>query len=170
MEKQRYIVIDTETTGLGYGAEVLQFSAVDQDGKTVMDVYVKPVRVDEWPETEAVHQISPADVACCPTMFRGGIGRKITALLESYPLVVGYNIAFDLQMLRQSGCRVPPELTTQDVMQLFAPVYGEWNEEKQDYKWHVTYAVLPHQYSESHSAHIHISRCADYGAGAVPHR
>ena len=48
---------------------------------------------------------------------------------------MGYNVAFDLQMLRQSGCRVPPELMTQDVMHLFAPVYGEWNEDKQDYKW-----------------------------------
>src|SRR5215471_2455226 len=93
-----FIVLDTETTGLGIWSEVIQIAVIDPTGAALLDTLVKPTREIEAGAT-AIHGITAEVVAAAPTFA------------EVYPLlckaiagrrVVIYNADFDRSMLFQS--------------------------------------------------------------------
>lgn len=128
------IVVDTETTGLDASIdELLQVSIVDGDGNTLYNGYFKPEHTESWPKAEEVNHISPEMVANAPS-----IQSEIAAIgniLSRAKTIVGYNTGYDLRFLRAAGWQRPEEQKIVDVMQDFAPIYGEWSEERGDYKW-----------------------------------
>ena len=52
--KNKYIIIDTETTGFHPydGDELLQVSIIDTDGNVLFDEYFKPQHRTEWKEAD----------------------------------------------------------------------------------------------------------------------
>jgi len=131
------ICFDTETTGVGPGAEILQLSVMDGTGDVVFDEYIRPRHTTEWPEAERVHHISPAMVAEKETMdFHQ---ERIAAILENAKIYVGYNILFDIRMLKYAGFSMEPfhrkGSQVIDVMRNFAPIYGDWNPARNSYRW-----------------------------------
>ena len=131
----RIIVLDTETTGLGPDDEILQFSAMYFDWKEALNIYIKPSHTDQWDEAMAINHITPEMVEKCPKMSKAK--KKIEALLKKAEIVVGYNLDFDLRMLKQNGVKVPAEneIIYIDIMKPFAKIYGEWSNYFDDYKW-----------------------------------
>lgn len=131
----KILVLDTETTGVDATAEVLQFSAILANGTEAANMYIKPVHTTEWPGAMAVNHISPCDVAACPEMSE--VKNDIEDILKQAKAIVGYNLPFDLEMLRHNGVKLPSEQDVEyiDLMIPFATVYGEWNDLYQDYKW-----------------------------------
>ncbi len=158
---KKKIVIDTETTGLNAETdELLQVSIIDTDGNVLFDSYFKPTRHSEWKEAENVNGISPELVANSPT-----INEKIAAIndiLRSADEVIGYNIGFDIGFLKSNGAIFNAEYRVVDVMKMFAPVYGVWSEERNDYKWQkLTTAANYYGYdwSEHEKAHNSLGDC-----------
>lgn len=89
-----------------------------------------------WPEAEAIHHISPEAVKdYAPLDEDDRTLRRLRHLLRSARVVVGYNVWFDLDMLIAAGVDVPTDIVTCDVMLEFAPIYGDYNEYFQTYKW-----------------------------------
>lgn len=131
----KILVLDTETTGVDSQAEVLQFSAIWADGREAMNIYIKPAHTLEWPRAMAVNHISPQDVATCPKMSE--VKKSIETLLNESRAIVGYNLPFDLEMLRHNGIKLPSEQNVEyiDLMRPFAEVYGEYSLVYDDYKW-----------------------------------
>lgn len=128
------VVVDTETTGLDNSVdEILQLSIIDYFGRTLYNSYFKPVKHTEWLEAERVNGISPEMVADAP-LFSDELP-KITAILMKAHAVVGYNTQFDVDFLKAAGASLPNDIEYVDVMREFAPVYGEWSEERQCFKW-----------------------------------
>ena len=129
------ICLDCETTGLRVGVdEVLQLSMIDGTGAVLINEYVKPERATEWPDAEAINWISPDMVADKPPLRV--YDDQINGIFAGAGLIVGYNSdGFDLPFLRAAGITVPTNTPTFDVMLAFTPIYGEWNEKHQDYKW-----------------------------------
>ena len=127
------IVVDTETTGLYASAdELLQVSIIDGDGNTLYNGYFKPEHTESWPKAEEVNHISPEMVANAPS-----IQSEIAAIgniLSRAKTIVGYNTGYDLRFLRAAGWKRPEGQKIVDVMQDFAPIYGEWSEERGDYR------------------------------------
>ena len=121
--KYPFLVLDTETTGLGDDDEVLELGAVDPLGRKVFHCMVKPSRHTEWPEAQAVNKIAPEDVQFALTGDR--LSPAVADLLSGAGFVVGYNIRFDLRMLRQSGFVLPEGLRACDVMDLVVERYGK---------------------------------------------
>lgn len=128
------IIIDTETTGLDAysGDELLQVSIINNSGKLIFDEYFKPKKHTQWKKAEAVNHISPEMVADCPH-----IDERITELqtiFDSAKIIIGYNVGFDICFLMAAGIKIK-SVKYVDVMQEFAPIYGEWNNTLQEWKW-----------------------------------
>ncbi len=119
-----FVLLDTETTGFGFGAEILQISVIDHLGSELLNTYVKPDKV-----------IDENGTACCGN-GRDFPGNHITNEMvrdaptwpELHPILhmlladqvwVAYNAEFDWGMIKRiPGMRnglvfkIPPDLDT----------------------------------------------------------
>lgn len=136
----RTIVMDTETTGLRPGVdEILQVAILDDAGNTLFDSYIRPEKTESWEGAQKIHGISPETVRSVPT-FRE-VAEKIQAIIDGAQRIVGYSVNFDYSMLACAGIQFDglykdePTLELVDAMELFAPIYGEWDEYHGNWKW-----------------------------------
>lgn len=156
----KYIVLDTETTGLNAAEdEILQVSIIDNEGAVLFDSYIKPTQHTEWAEAERIHHITPEMVADAPTIAE--VMPEINDILNRYDKIVGYNLKFDKAFLENNGAEF---LSTEyaDVMKMFAPIYGEWNDQRGSYKWQkLTIAAdyYGYDWSEHKEAHNSLGDC-----------
>lgn len=159
--ENKYIVLDTETTGLNAAEdELLQVSIIDEEGNVLFDSYIRPTQHTEWAEAERVNHISPEMVADAPTIEE--VMPEINDILEKYDKIVGYNVKFDIGFLRENYAEFSEKVEQVDVMEMFAPIYGEWNEQKENYKWQkLTKAAAYYGYdwSEHKEAHNSLGDC-----------
>lgn len=134
-ESDNIVILDTETTGFGDEDELLQISIIDANGKTLFNEYCRPEHKTEWPEAEKVNGISPEKVKNCLTAADYRL--ELEAIFGRADLVVGYNTRFDVKFINKilGSTRQISGSLIEDVMQNFAPIYGEWNEERQSYRW-----------------------------------
>lgn len=158
--ENKYIVLDTETTGLNAAEdEILQVSIIDNEGAVLFDSYIKPTQHTEWAEAERIHHITPEMVADAPTIAE--VMPEINDILNRYDKIVGYNLKFDKAFLENNGAEF---LSTEyaDVMKMFAPIYGEWNDQRGSYKWQkLTIAAdyYGYDWSEHKEAHNSLGNC-----------
>lgn len=154
--ENKYIVLDTETTGLNAAEdEILQVSIIDNEGAVLFDSYIKPTQHTEWAEAERIHHITPEMVADAPTIAE--VMPEINDILNRYDKIVGYNLKFDKAFLENNGAEF---LSTEyaDVMKMFAPIYGEWNDQRGSYKWQkLTIAADYYGYDWSEHKEVHNS-------------
>lgn len=130
----KIIVFDVETTGLSSKIdEIIQISIIDGEGNTLIDEYVKPYWTTEWDEVYKIHGISTACVKDCK--YPHELIPKVKGIFESADLLIAYDNQFDLSMLKQWGIEPLPEQKQFDVMTAFAPIYGEYSDYFEDYKW-----------------------------------
>lgn len=158
--ENKYIVLDTETTGLNAAEdEILQVSIIDNEGAVLFDSYIKPTQHTEWAEAERIHHITPEMVADAPTIAE--VMPEINDILNRYDKIVGYNLKFDKAFLENNGAEfLSTEYT--DVMKMFAPIYGEWNDQRGSYKWQkLTIAAdyYGYDWSEHKEAHNSLGDC-----------
>lgn len=149
------ICFDVEATDLEQDAEVLQISIIDGNGKCLLDKLVKPYWHDEWPEAEKINGIAPEMVKDAP--FAHDLIPIVKGYFESANVWISYGGDYDLRLLKSWG--IDPEgKELVDVMKLFAPVYGEWNEKYESYKWQsLTTAAAYYDYK--FDAHNSLSDC-----------
>ena len=158
--ENKYIVLDTETIGLNAAEdEILQVSIIDNEGAVLFDSYIKPTQHTEWAEAERIHHITPEMVADAPTIAE--VMPEINDILNRYDKIVGYNLKFDKAFLENNGAEF---LSTEyaDVMKMFAPIYGEWNDQRGSYKWQkLTIAAdyYGYDWSEHKEAHNSLGDC-----------
>lgn len=158
---ERTIVIDTETTGLDSSKdEILQLSIIDESGNTLFNEYFKPIKVKDWKAAESVNGISPEMVADCKDIYH--YFGEIQQILYDADTIIGYNTEFDLNFLVNCGFELYEGVETVDVMREFAPIYGEWSEDRQDYKWQkltTCAAYYNYDWSKAAAAHNSLGDC-----------
>ena len=157
----KYIVFDTETTGLRPGwDEVLQLSIIDQHENVLFNRYFKP-KAESWERAMQIHGITPEMVQNERPILE--YQDEIEQIFREANLLVGYNIFYDLKMLRGEGIYIPDEKDLSDVMEDFAEVYGEWSDSRSSYRWQkLTTAADFYNYdwsSHSSSAHNSLADC-----------
>lgn len=132
-KKYKYIVLDTETTGLNSSEdELLQISIIDNQGNTLFDEYIKPLFNKCWDNAMAINEITPDMVSDKPNIIE--YKKELNSILNSTDVIVGYNTQFDLSFLSSVGIE-NKNAKVVDVMLDFAPIYGEWSENYGCYKW-----------------------------------
>lgn len=128
------LIFDTETTGLNPEIdEIIQFSAIDEFGNTLLNCYIKPSHTESWEQASSVNGITPEMVEDKP--YFDFYREQIQWLFDRADELISYNGQFDIQMLNTHGITIRDDVEHYDVMQEFAPIYGEYNEKHQSYTW-----------------------------------
>lgn len=117
------VYLDTETTGLGAGDEIVDLSVVGADGAVLLDTLVRPTNPIPL-VASGIHGIRDRDVVDAPTW-----SEVYPMLLDIIDLrvVVVYNAPFDAQMVRQCCVQskiVEPTLDWQCAMRAYAEFEG----------------------------------------------
>lgn len=141
-QAQRYVqarpvYLDTETTGIGPTAEIIEIGIVDQDGASLVDTLVKPLGRIE-PAAMRVHGITQERVQNAPPWT--DVLPQVEAALNGRSIGV-YNSEFDLRMLKQSYQRNWIKWTLAEanffcIMKLYARFIGEWDRRRGGYRYH----------------------------------
>lgn len=132
------LILDTETTGLDWGDEIVELSIIElRSGKVLLNTLVKPMFTIP-PAATAVHGITHEMVESAPEFE--DILLDIVGLLSGR-VVVAYNVAFDKKMLCSSASifdSEPPFINCdfQCAMLAYAEYKGDWNHGHGDFKWH----------------------------------
>lgn len=92
------LFLDTETTGLGETAEIVEISIIDHDGSVLLDTLVRPRRPIPL-DAIRVHGIDDDMVSQAPTWMH--VWPQVEAILSGRTVGV-YNAEFDLRMMKQS--------------------------------------------------------------------
>lgn len=134
--KDNCLILDTETTGLGNDAEIIEISIIDCSGKVLLNTLVKP-RNSIPAEATAIHGITNEMVAAAPTWR--DIHWQLMALIHTKTLVI-YNIDFDVRLILQTaginGCGFGfLELNAECAMRNYAEYYGQRDEKRNKFKW-----------------------------------
>lgn len=124
--ENKYIVLDTETTGLNAAEdELLQVSIIDNEGTVLFDSYIRPTQHTEWAEAERVNHITPEMVADAPTIAE--VMPEITDILKRYDKIVGYNVRFDADFLKNNGAEFANNTNFVDSMKIFSLYFSADN-------------------------------------------
>lgn len=131
-----FVVMDTETTGLGTDAEIVEISIIDSDGTDLFTSFVRP-NMPILPELVAIHGITNGMVLNAPTWE--DIHDCVMHLLSNRKIAI-YNAPYDLRMLQQcsdfAGCHLP-DLSRQArcVMNIYSKFRGEWSDHHGNWRW-----------------------------------
>lgn len=134
--KDDWLILDTETTGLDDQAEIVQLAVIDLDGNTIIDTLVKPT-VAISKEASDIHGITKETVKDAPSF------PEVYSLIEEKirkKFVLIYNRNFDVRILKHC-CEINNLnyfnllIISECLMEKYAICYGDWNENYQSYKW-----------------------------------
>jgi DNA polymerase III subunit epsilon len=133
----RTVYLDTETTGFGRSAEIVDIAIVDAAGQTLLDCLVRP-QGPIPPEASAIHGIHADHVAGAPAWPE--VYREAVVLLSGRPVVV-YNAAYDagivLGCCDRHGLPQPTDHRGwQCAMIQYASYRGEPNARGRGFRWH----------------------------------
>ena len=129
------VIFDTETTGLGPDAEIVEVAALKVDGTVLLDTLVKP-RQFIPPEATAVHGITDADAAGSPP-----IEAVLPRIRGRDQHLASYNLAFDERLIRRSldlggpaaGSWYLPAEQSHCIMEIYARYHGAWSDYHHSY-------------------------------------
>ena len=144
------VIFDTETTGLGDEDEIVQIAVVDMNEKILYETFVKPVQPElllvkgkNGQCAVDIHHITPEMLADKPGMRDV---QKDLRLVMGGERWLGYNVAYDERLLRQSQkkamiaeadfiTQATPTFAERCVMLKYAEFVGETGWQKGSYRW-----------------------------------
>jgi len=128
------VFLDTETTGLGGDAEVVELAVIAANGRVLLDTLVRPLKRIPA-DASRIHGILDAHVAEAPEWR--SIHPVLCALLADRPVVV-YNAAFDRRIVAQCCGRLrldDPAAVWQCAMRAYAAFRGESTGRAGGFRW-----------------------------------
>ncbi len=107
----RIVIFDCETTGIDYATDqVIELCIqrgleghLDRDGNASRTWRIRPA-AEIHPAAQAIHGISATDLERCPSFSEVAV--EIAAWFSGADIIVGYNVAFDIQMLQAEYARL----------------------------------------------------------------
>jgi len=130
----RPLILDTETTGLGTDAEIVEIGIIDDQGGIVFESLIRP-RTPIPAATTTIHGITNADVAQAPTWAE--VHDRVARVIEDRDVGI-YNASYDVRLLRQTAGLYDlemPEYRPWCAMLEYAKYWGEWDGARESWKW-----------------------------------
>jgi len=138
IDRGKWVVLDTETTGLEKPAEIVDIAILAADGSALLNTLVCP----KWPIPPAainVHGITNEMVADAPCWVE--VQPAVVELIRGLD-VITYNAVFDRKMFHCSDeARMMPQTdykafsTWWCAMEWYAEFWGEWDEYHGNNRW-----------------------------------
>ena len=135
--RDRYVILDTETTGYGATAEVIQIAISDLHGNPVFVSKVRPVGRKTIPlAAQRIHGLTMQDLKEAPTWVE--MCQEVRDRLQG-KIVLAYNAKFDERLIRQTVDRYntlkPKPSSWSCLMLAYAEFIGQRGRSGK-YKWH----------------------------------
>ena len=130
------LYLDTETTGLDSGAEIVDIAVIDSSGQVLLETLVRPDRPIP-PDATRIHGITNAMVAGAARWPE--IAPQVGRLLSRASSVVIYNAEFDARIMDQCNarCRLPRyRASWHCAMKQYACFAGRRHDRYGGYRWH----------------------------------
>ncbi|MGQ6371259.1 3'-5' exonuclease [Serratia sp. IR-2025] len=141
------LILDTETTGLGDDAEIVEISLIDTSGEILLNTLIKPRSVIPASAT-AIHGITNEMVATAPSW--PDVYSRFYQLISGRKIVV-YNSDYDTRLLDQTnedwGLTEPSYIERPEfecAMLAYAGFYGQ-KSDRGGYKWQKLTAAAEQQ-------------------------
>ena len=136
MLEQRCLLLDSETTGLGPDAEIVQLAVVNHQGVTLFDTLIRPTGLIP-PDATAIHGITDEMVEDAPTF--ADVYPELWKVLRDRPLTI-YNANYDTKVIgyvsKSAGLAVPFDWKAVSCCMLkYAAYVGDWNDYRRSYRW-----------------------------------
>lgn len=136
MFEEGFLVLDTETTGLGYGSQPVQVAISDHCGNVLLDTLCKPtVPIEEG--AAAIHGIHAEHLGLAPNWKE--IHPTFARIVSETKTLVIYNASYDLKILGAAFkafdiiYKLP--CAVECAMLLYAEYYGESGRFAGEYRW-----------------------------------
>lgn len=165
LQRDNFVILDSETTGLGSFDQIVQLAAIDKDGQTLLDTLIRPTRSIPSDAT-AIHGITNEMVENAPPLI--DILPALYSAVLYHDLII-YNSNFDLFMIDQTfnahACPGAWETFREGIasvtcaMMAYAEHYGDWNGYHQSYRWQRLSAACQQQRLKVVDAHSALGDC-----------
>lgn len=157
------LTLDTETTGLGEDAEIVEITVIDHEGQPLMNTLVKPARGSIPDEVINIHGITNEMVAAAPLW--ADINDEFMRLIAGRTVVM-YNAAYDSRLFMQSqlanGLEADQMTGTHIVcaMHGYAQMMGEYDYKRgKPNKWFKLVDAAAHVGVTNQGAHRALADC-----------
>lgn len=157
----KFLVLDTETTGLGNNAEIIEISLIDQDGHILIDTLVKPSQPIP-DDAIAIHGITNEMAANGKNW--ADVYEVLKGYLDNIINLVIYNADYDLRLIHQTNQNHNVEsnkfsCTSYCAMLDYAEFWGDYNEFHDSYRWQKLTMAAKQQGVEVENAHRALGDC-----------
>lgn len=157
LAKGRFYILDTETTGIGPGDEIIQLGIINPNSEVVLDTLLKPANPIPFGATR-VHGIDDKAVVDAP-LFKT-LYAQISGIVAG-ETIIAYNADFDRKMLDQTCSRYGlPSVRTGKwdcAMKWYAKYYGKWK--NRGYQWQSLSAACAQQNIAGSQSHQAVDDC-----------
>ena len=160
--RRNFVIMDTETTGLDYPAEICQIAIIDPAGKPLLNTLVRTKNPIPGGAT-FIHGIDNEMVENAPIWLE--VLPAMLDIIAGKELVI-YNADYDTRLVKWSNAvwELPePDYRVGGVwcaMEAYAALYGEWNPRYGNYKWQSLSNAMRQQGLEvAEDAHSALADC-----------
>ena len=131
-----WVILDTETTGLGPRDEIIQIAILTPENQVLLNTLIKPSQPIS-PTASAIHGILDSDVLFAPTYKE--IRSQIEKCIMGKTIVI-YNAEYDMRLIWQTHSRynLSPMLIKPNQIECAMLKYSAWKGElwpDGSYKW-----------------------------------
>lgn len=136
LSNREFVVLDSETTGLGSEDEVIELALVHSSGAVLFSSLIQPQNPHRPDLATHIHGITSEMLSTAPRFL--DVWPTIQAILRRYRRVLVYNAAFDHRLLDATASRYglrAPGGQWECLMEQYAVYHGAWSSYHRSSTW-----------------------------------
>jgi DNA polymerase-3 subunit epsilon len=164
----RIVIFDCETTGIDTANDqIIELCLqLGLEAESVRTWRIRPV-VEIQPAAQAVHGIAMAELEGCPSF--GEVADQIAEVFAEADIIVGYNVAFDIEMLQAEYARLADGRTLDLSGKQIVDALRLWQRCEPRSLQHAHQRFVGNEFALAHSAPADVAATGRVLAGMLKH-